>query len=99
MYDKKIAKGDTSAQVYAQSVRLPFTNDPVAQAYEQKVRVAFENNGMLKMPAVIAFTSIGRSTLFQMIKDGKFPKPVKTGKNAVAWRAAAVLAYVNSLGG
>jgi prophage regulatory protein len=35
-------------------------------------------------------TGLPRSTLYQMVKDGDFPKPVRLGKRAVGWRSSDI---------
>lgn len=32
----------------------------------------------------------GRSTLYQLVKDGRFPAPIKLGARAVAWSSLEV---------
>ena len=41
---------------------------------------------------------VSRSTFYQMIKDGRAPKPVKLGPRAVAWRAEDIDQMLNTLG-
>ncbi|WP_369973867.1 helix-turn-helix transcriptional regulator [Pelomonas sp. KK5] len=38
------------------------------------------------MPSVLRMTSLGRSTIYRLISEGKFPRPVRIGDRAVAWR-------------
>ena len=33
---------------------------------------------------------LSRSSIYQMIADGSFPKPIKLGRRAVGWRAEEV---------
>lgn len=40
----------------------------------------------LRMPTVIRITGLGRSTIYRLIADRKFPSPVRLGPRAVAWR-------------
>lgn len=40
----------------------------------------------LRMPAVMRMTGLGRSTIYRMIADKRFPGPVRLGQRAVAWR-------------
>ena len=40
----------------------------------------------LRMPTVMRITGLGRSTIYRMIADQKFPSPVRLGLRAVAWR-------------
>ncbi|HEY8711068.1 MAG TPA: AlpA family phage regulatory protein [Burkholderiaceae bacterium] len=38
------------------------------------------------MPTVMRITGLGRSTIYRLIADQKFPSPVRLGPRAVAWR-------------
>ncbi|HWH84724.1 MAG TPA: AlpA family phage regulatory protein [Burkholderiaceae bacterium] len=40
------------------------------------------------MPKVVRMTGLGRSTIYRMIAVNEFPRPVRVGKRAVAWRRA-----------
>jgi prophage regulatory protein len=40
---------------------------------------------ILRRPQVQERTGLSRSTLYQYIKDGGFPKPVQLGLRAVGW--------------
>ena len=40
----------------------------------------------LRMPTVIRLTGLGRSTIYRLIAEDKFPCPVRLGLRAVAWR-------------
>jgi prophage regulatory protein len=40
----------------------------------------------LRMPTVLRMTGLGRSTIYRLIADHKFPCPVRLGPRAVAWR-------------
>ncbi len=39
---------------------------------------------------------IGVSTLWDWVRSGKFPKPLKLGANLTAWRADEVHAWLNT---
>ena len=39
----------------------------------------------LKLPEVRIRTGKSRSSIYQGVKDGTFPKPIKLGPRAVAW--------------
>lgn len=39
----------------------------------------------LRRPAVEAATGLSRSTLYDMMDRGEFPRPVRIGRRAVAW--------------
>jgi len=38
------------------------------------------------MAAVVRLTGLGRSTIYRLIAENKFPSPVRLAKRAVAWR-------------
>jgi prophage regulatory protein len=38
------------------------------------------------MPSVMRMTGLGRSTIYRLIAEHKFPYPVRLGARAVAWR-------------
>lgn len=38
------------------------------------------------MPLVVRMTGLGRSTIYRLIAENKFPGPVRVGDRAVAWR-------------
>ncbi len=40
----------------------------------------------VRMPTVMRMTGLGRSTIYRLIADRKFPSPVRLGPRAVAWR-------------
>lgn len=39
-------------------------------------------------------TGIGRSAIYQRIKDGSFPAPIKIGARAVAWLSTDIDAWI-----
>ncbi|HVO23477.1 MAG TPA: AlpA family phage regulatory protein [Candidatus Margulisiibacteriota bacterium] len=41
---------------------------------------------LLRLPAVLEVTGLGRSTIYRMVADHTFPAPVRVAKRAVAWR-------------
>ncbi|MET0005349.1 MAG: AlpA family transcriptional regulator [Candidatus Thiodiazotropha sp.] len=40
---------------------------------------------ILRRPAVEARTGLSRSTLYQRMSEGNFPKPISLGDRAVGW--------------
>ena len=41
---------------------------------------------------------VAHSTLWRMVKDGRFPSPVKLSERVTAWRADEVMAWVEQKG-
>jgi prophage regulatory protein len=43
---------------------------------------------LLRMPSVVQFTGLGRSTIYRLMAEDRFPVPVRLSTRAVAWRLA-----------
>jgi predicted DNA-binding transcriptional regulator AlpA len=52
--------------------------------------------GFVRLPTILRIYPIGRSTWWQGVKDGKFPKPVKLGERTTAWRVEDIKALIES---
>jgi prophage regulatory protein len=51
---------------------------------------------LLRLPAVLARTGLGRASVYEKIKLGKFPKPVLLGARSVAWPSDEIDAWISS---
>ena len=51
---------------------------------------------ILRLPEVVAVTGISRSSVTRQVHRGTFPEPVRLGPNAIGWREAEVLAWIES---
>ena len=49
---------------------------------------------ILRLKEVMSTIGLGRAAIYQMQREGKFPKPVKIGVRAVGWVAEDVLAWI-----
>jgi prophage regulatory protein len=47
-----------------------------------------------RRPQVEALVGLSRSTLYAMMAEGTFPKPVRLGRRAVGWRASDVAEWL-----
>jgi prophage regulatory protein len=58
-----------------------------------------KDSALLRLPAVIQLTGYSRSSLYALMKRGKFPASLRlAGGGAVAWRAADVRAWIEAQG-
>ena len=48
--------------------------------------VVLADGGFCRLSTVLELMPIGKSTWWEGVKDGRFPKGVKLGKNTTAWR-------------
>lgn len=46
-----------------------------------------------RLPLVIKYTGLSRSTILRAVDSGEFPRPVKLTPNCVAWPVAEVEAW------
>lgn len=57
------------------------------------------DQALLRMPAVCELTGYKRSSIYNLMKAGKFPPSVPlAGGGAVAWRSREVLAWIEAQG-
>ena len=42
--------------------------------------------GFIRLPTVLALIPVSKSTWWEGIKNGRFPKPIKLGPRTTAWR-------------
>lgn len=67
------------------SITSRFQSD--AQAYASGIRI-------LRLPEVIHRTGFKRSSIYQMIQEGRFPRPVKLGARAVGWDSSSIDSWI-----
>ena len=51
---------------------------------------------LLRRPEVESVTGLSRSTLYDWMKRGEFPQPVKLGTRLVAWRESDVNSWLEA---
>ena len=68
----------------------------IALASNSKQNTALPATGFLRLRHVLQLVPIGRSTLYQKMKLGTFPRAVKLGPRITAWRAADINDYVQN---
>ena len=55
--------------------------------------------GFVRVPQVLQMFPIGKTKLWEMVKDGTFPKPSKLGPKTTVWDIAELRAFKEFLGG
>ena len=51
---------------------------------------------LLRLPQVEALVGLRRSSIYDAIKRGDFPQPVKLSRRAVCWPESAIQAWIQS---
>ncbi len=59
-------------------------------------RFTLADSGFMRLPAILKLIPVGRSTWWAGVKEGRFPKAVKLGKNTTAWRCEDIMKLVES---
>lgn len=54
--------------------------------------------GFLRLPQVLSYIPVGKSSWWAGIKEGRYPKGVKLGPRTTAWRCEDIAALLDSLG-
>ena len=52
---------------------------------------------LYRRPDVSDLTGLSKNALYKMMRDGRFPRPVKLNGRAVAWRESDLDAWIASL--
>ena len=52
--------------------------------------------GFVRITSILKIFPIGKSTWWQGVKDGRFPKPVKLGERTTAWKIEDIKALIES---
>ena len=51
---------------------------------------------LLRRPAVESLVGLRRAAIYDLMARGQFPRPVRIGARAVAWRSADIAAWITS---
>ena len=51
---------------------------------------------LIKLGEVRRITALSTSGIYERMKHGDFPKPLKTGTRGVAWKEDEVIAWIDS---
>lgn len=59
---------------------------PQPEVHEQAADA--QASPFLRITGVVRLTGLGRSTIYRLMAEDKFPSPVRLAKRAIAWRRA-----------
>ena len=54
--------------------------------------------GFVRLPTILELIPVGRSTIFEMMKRGEFPRPVRLSSRISAWQVQDVRDYIRRQG-
>lgn len=52
--------------------------------------------GFLRLPTILKIIPVGKTTWWEGVKSGRFPKPLKLGKRISAWRVEDIRALIEA---
>ncbi|MCB1358265.1 MAG: AlpA family transcriptional regulator [Maritimibacter sp.] len=51
---------------------------------------------ILRRPEIETLTGLSRSTIYAMMSEGTFPKPIRLGRRAVGWTESCIQEWIES---
>ncbi len=60
--------------------------------------VTIPATGFLRLAQVLTIIPVSKSTWFEGVRAGRYPKPVKIGPRASGWKAEDIIALIEQLG-
>ncbi len=54
------------------------------------------NERLLRRREVERITGVSRSSIYRLMQDSDFPRPVRIGPGAVRWKASEIMAWIDS---
>ncbi len=61
-------------------------------------KLTLPETGFVRLPTILKFIPIGRSSWLDGVKLKKFPQPVKLGPRTTAWRAEDINSLITEFG-
>ena len=58
------------------------------------METGLESRRIIRREEVTRLTGIARATLYKLIKEGRFPSPLRLGERSVGWRLADIDAWL-----
>ena len=53
---------------------------------------------LIRFPELQTLVPMSKAAIYNAINEGRFPKPIKLGSRAVAWKESQIRAYMDQLG-
>tara|TARA_R110000787_G_scaffold258054_1_gene363250 strand:- start:2521 stop:2715 length:195 start_codon:yes stop_codon:yes gene_type:complete len=57
--------------------------------------ISLPQTGFVRLPVILKIFPIGKSTWWQGVKDGKYPKPVKLSDRITAWKVEDIKSLID----
>ena len=63
------------------------------------VSMPLQSEGLARLPTVLSFLGISKTSFMNGVKTGKYPRPIKIGPRTSAWRVEDIRSLINQIGG
>lgn len=99
---QRAKREESQSAVRATASRASLALKPIATSLASKpvatlAPVILPEVGFARERTVLQVMSLGRSTWWLGIKTGRYPKPVRIGKRAIAWKVEDIRALIARL--
>ena len=62
-----------------------------------EIKYGIDPDSFIRISQVINLVGLKRSWIYQKIKEGKFPRPIKIGSRASVWTRSSVSAWIQKM--
>lgn len=62
-----------------------------------EIKYGIDPDSFIRISQVINLVGLKRSWIYQKIKEGKFPCPIKIGSRASVWKRSSVSAWIQKM--
>ena len=59
-------------------------------------QISLPETGFVRLSTILKLFPIGKSTWWEGVKNGKFPRPVKLGQRTTAWKVEDIKTLIDS---
>lgn len=66
----------------------------MADERKSGIPLPLPSEGFARLPQVLHVLGIGKSSLWEGVKKGKYPQPVKLGERTTVWRVEDIRAFI-----
>lgn len=71
-------------------------NDVPCTTQQHTRERSMSSTQLIRRPEVEKMLSISCTTIYRLMSEGKFPKPVRIGDKAIAWRLSDIEAWIEA---
>lgn len=62
-----------------------------------KMNYSLPETGFIRLSVILTIIPVGKTTWWNGVKTGKFPKPIKLGTRTTAWKAEDIQVLIKTL--